>query len=77
MLDVEKNDEEGFQAEFGNVLLTLMVNPNHGISGSIAIKGEGQKVRLLEFHGSSPQEPFPLHLHESEGQLPRTKVRGL
>ena len=67
MLKVHRNDTVGFQFEFDGVLLTLRPHPDHGISGSIAIKEDG-KVRLVSFHGRQPELAFPLEVH-NEGEL--------
>lgn len=64
---VHRNDkEQGLQVEWKGVLLTLRPNRHHGLSGSIAVKDDDGKVRLLEFHGDHPEAPFPVRLHEND-----------
>jgi hypothetical protein len=62
-MEIEKNDEDGFQVVWRDILLTIRPNEHHGISGSIAVKDEKGKIRLLSFHGS-PGVLFPMKLHE-------------
>ena len=63
-LEVSMNSEEGLQIEWRGILLTIRVNPHHGIYGSIA-EMDGKNVRMLEFHGKGPGQLFPVHLHET------------
>jgi len=71
-LDVSMNSEEGLQIEWRGILLTIRINPHHGIYGSIA-EMDGKKVRMLEFHGSGPARPFPVHMHETTMDADRKK----
>jgi len=61
---IHKNDDEGLQAEWRGVLLTLRPNHHHGVSGSIAIKDDDGSTIILNFHGQTGKIPFPMEFHE-------------
>ena len=63
-MEIHKNDNEGLQVEWRDVLLTLRPNAHHGISGSIAVKDKEGGTHLLHFHGKHPEMTFPVALHE-------------
>ena len=62
-LKVCVNDGDGVQLEWHGILLTLRLNEHYGIAGSLA-ENRGGKISLLTFHGTSPENPLPLALHE-------------
>lgn len=60
---VTQNNVDGFQLEWHGILLTMGLNAHHGFFGSMA-EMDDDKVKLLEFHGWSPKQPFPISFHE-------------
>lgn len=74
---VSQNNVDGFQLEWHGILLTMQMNAHHGFFGSMA-EMEDDKVQLLEFHGWSPKQPFPISFHENAidvDQMPETPER--
>lgn len=64
-MKIARNDNESLQVEWKGCLLTLRLNPHHGLFGSLAVHEKG-KIRLLQFHGQGGDAPFPMVVHEGE-----------
>jgi len=61
---VIRNGAEGLQLVWRDVLLTLRLdNPNYGLCGSIARHDEKGRTKMLEFHGRSANDVFPVLVH--------------